>query len=137
MLPLLIIATFAAIDVAQYVNACQVMANVSRDGARIATRSTTTSTSDCSSAMLAYLDNEMTHMTSTELAQCVTIEFYEMVTDPDTGTTSPSKITGTQLNSVPSGAMIQVDVSINFDDIRWLGGPFYGNPSTTTYCRRE
>jgi len=129
--PLLFLLLLGAIDVGQFVNAGQVVSDASREGARLAARADTTSVDEVESAVLTYLGNCYPNMSSEALATATGVS----VTDAEGDT-----ISGTNLSSVATGAAINVDVTFQFDAVRWLNGVnFAANKvlQTTTMARRE
>ncbi len=130
MLPLLIITTFGAIDIAQYINAAQVISNASREGARITTRNSTESTIDVENAIQEYLAGTFPRLDKSELGRAVEIDVRRTGEFND-------QISGGNLNSIESGDLLVVTVEFDFESVRWLPGPAYSKLSTKTYCRRE
>ena len=93
MLPLLIIVTFGAIDVAQYINAGQVIANASREGARIGSRESTESVDQIEDAIINYLSKTIPQMSESELEECIDIEVRKVTATDD----------GYSKSQIPSG----------------------------------
>ena len=135
MLPLLIIVTFGAIDVAQYINAGQVIANASREGARIGSRESTESVVQIEGAIISYLSKTIPQMSKSALEECIEIEVRK-VTATDDGY-SKSQIPSGDLDKIKSGDPISVKVKLDFSVLRWLSGPGYNPLNTETFCCRE
>ena len=130
MLPLLVLTTFGSVDVAQYINAAQIVSNSSREGARVTSRNGTANISEVKSAVLAYLADAFPQLNEVDLEQAVSIS----ILNAGNGNTA---IENGDLNTVVSGDPLVVTVNFDFTSIRWLAGPLYQNLSTATYCRRE
>ena len=120
-----------AIDTSQLVNVWHKVENASREGARVAVRSTTDNTSDVETAVASYLAAAFPRASSENLSSGLTV-----VVRNANGTV----VSGTGLNSIPEGNSLTVEVSLDCDSVRWLNGAgiMYGqNLSTTTMMRRE
>jgi hypothetical protein len=135
MLPLLIIVTFGAIDVSQYINAGQVIANASREGARVGSRESTETVEQIEAAIFSYLSQTIPQMSEPDLEDCIDIEVRKVV-ETDNGH-SKETIPSGDLNKIDSGAPMSVRVQLNFSALRWLRGPEYNPLDTETYCCRE
>lgn len=118
VLPLLIIVTFGAVDIAQYINMSQVVANASREGALVASDFDTRALEDVENAIKELLQQCYPRLTSDELNDAVTIEIHDQHDAP---------IFPANLTSIPAGDPVLVRVGIDFSAIRWLQGPQYGN----------
>lgn len=132
VLPILIIVTFGAIDVAQYINLAQLVSNASREGGRVAARKTTDTTSEVDAAVASFLADSLPHLSEAELLGALTVDTRRTPDDLD--------IWQGQLKLIQSGEPISVDVKFDFAKIRWLSGPSYWNndiQESKTYCRRE
>jgi len=132
VLPLLILVTFGAIDLAQYINMSQMLSNASREGARIATRSSTGTVDEIEDTILNYLSDAMPQLSEEQVAHAVKIEIKSLVGN--------GEIIGGAMNTIASGDPISVYVEFDFTAIRWIGGLAYwggNNKHTRTICRRE
>ena len=132
VLPLLIIVTFGAIDLAQFINLSQLVVNASREGARIATRNTTETVREVEDTMVNYMSSSFPHMSDSQLADAINIEIKSLDGDGD--------INNGKLSSIDSGDPISVQVEFDFTAIRWIRGLTYWDgdvKSSTTICRRE
>lgn len=130
MLPLLLITTFGAIDVAQYINAAQVVSNSSREGARISSRNGTEHTDEVRDVVLNYLADAFPHLSPNELEESVAISVQQ-------SGQGANEIPNGDLTLVTSGDPLVVTVDFDFDAVRWLGGFAYFDLTTGTHCRRE
>ena len=131
IMPFLIIVTLGAIDISQYINLAQLVTNASREGARIASRHSTSTVSDVESVVTDYLSETCPQLTAEELDNAL------LVTVSDANGVA---ITNGDLTALASGEEISVRVDFDFSVIRWLQGPDYssGNVNVSeTYCRRE
>ena len=135
MLPLLVIVTFGAIDVAQYINLGQVVCNASREGARIASRIDCESVEEVETVIAEYLASSNPQLSAEELTSALNIRIRKLgEVTPDYDDTV---IAGGKLDTVGSGNPISIEVEFDFSMIRWLSGLPLGDPSSTTHCRRE
>ncbi len=123
--PMLVIILIGAIDVGQYVNIAQNVSNASREGARIACRNESKNVSDVENGVFEYLSNTFPQLTDEELNEAL-----EVTVRNETG----DLIVGASLAAVPSGSPISVEVSLEFDSVRWLQGVSFwtGEYGTTT-----
>lgn len=132
VMPLLIIVTFGAIDVAQYINLSQIVSNASREGARIASRHGTSNVDEVEDGVVDYLASTMPHLSESELGEAVTVIVRKAPND--------TEITDGNMSNVDSGDPISVQIDFNFEAVRWLSGPDYWNhnlQTSKTICRRE
>ena len=130
MLPLLIVVTFGSIDIAQYVNSGQVIANASREGARVASRNDTETVEEVEDSILNYLANSIPQLAQDELAASVDIDIRR-------ADENHSPIPEGELSSLESGEAISILIEFDFAAIRWLRGPQYGTHRIETFCRRD
>ena len=132
LLPVLIFITLGAIDIAQYINLAQLVANASREGGRVASRSDTESVSAVVDAIEDFLANSHFNLTESQITEGLVVEISQGQ--------SESAIQEGDLTTVDSGDQICISVSFDFTVVRWLKGPDYWNQSVNdskTYCRRE
>lgn len=132
MLPFLMIVTFGAIDLAQYINAGQLVTNTSREVARTASRNKTQSVTEVQATALSYLQESIPNFPDNGVTVTV-----EQVSFSQNGGTQTSPINDEELGDVESGDAISVTVNVDFSLIRWLPGFDYGPLQTTTVCRRD
>ena len=132
ILPLLIIISFGAIDVAQYINLAQLVNNASREGARIASRNTTNSVQEIEDAVKDYFTDQMPHLSAQQLGDGLDVEVRRGWYDEN--------LSSNQLDEIESGDPLTVNVMFDFKVVRWIGGPSYWNGNVNnskTTCRRE
>lgn len=132
MLPMLIIVSFGAVDVAQYINLAQLVSNASRVGARIASRDSTKTVEEVENAVIDYLADTMAHLSKDKVKKAVRVEVKKQKGD--------ASISGGKLTSVKSGDPISIEVAFDFSTVRWLSGPEYWNHNvqdSKTVCRRD
>ena len=91
----------------------QTVSNASREGARVAARSTSNSVTTVEDSIMNYMWAAFPNVPSAVLSTAVTIDVRN-----STGTL----LTGSTLASVASGIPVQVDVSLQFDAIRYIPG---------------
>ena len=137
MLPLLVIVTFGAIDVAQYINLGQVVCNASREGARVASQSHIVSVSEVEAAIVDYLASSNPHLSDSELNSAIDVKIRKQSASLSDVATFESAIDNGNLAAIDSGDPISIQVDFDFSTIRWLNGIPLSNPTTTTICRRE
>ncbi len=131
IVPVLVLVTLMAVDIAQYINLAQQVTNASREGARIASRDSTESVAEVETAVLNFFGDLYPEMNSQQLSETVLIE----IRDANNQTISQGDLT-----SIPSGDPISVRVAFDFRAVRWLGGLNYWSGSVndmTSICRRE
>ncbi len=108
-MPLLALLALGVTEFSQYVNAAQVVTNASRRGARLAARNGTVTASEVQNDVTAFLIGAFPSLSGASGAISVQVVG---------GSGTP--ITGGDLTTISSGSPIRVDVSLNFDSIRWL-----------------
>lgn len=131
MAPLLTLLVLGAMDVGQFANVHQKISDASREGARMAARNSTQSTSDVQVVVMDYLERVSRGVSPDTLASATTVT----VTRADGGS-----ISGTALGDVPSGSEVRVQVTLQFEAIRWISGvsSLTGSQITsTTIMRRQ
>ncbi len=107
--PILLLLFLGIVDVGQFVNVGQSVSNASREGARIAARQATSTTSEAQTAVSNYLTDM--HPTMPASAVAVTIS-----------DASGSPVSGGDLTTVATGSPIYVQVTVQFDPVRWVNG---------------
>lgn len=135
LLPFLMIVTFGAIDVAQYINTGQVISNTSREGARIASRFETKTVSEIESAAKTYLLETIPGLSDENFEKHVKIEVAEVQLSQNSAT--KKSIPQGDLSRIESGSALSIQVEMDFAAIRWLPGFDYKPFKTDTICRRE
>lgn len=140
MLPLLITITILSIDLAQYINSGQELANASREAARAACRSRTETVDEVEQAVYDYLHSAMPYLETAQVKQATTISIQQLIPadeDDDDSSVQYSNISGGNLTSVPSGEPIRVLVRFDFDVVRWIRGPGYPTHEIRSVGRRD
>lgn len=130
VLPMLMIIILGAIDVGEFINIGQVVAHAAREGAREASRDSTTNVSQVETAVRDYLSDAFPNMSVADLGAIAQI----------TVSSGGATLTGDAINDVASGDPITVTVSLDFDSVRWLQGVnlLDGRTlSSTTVMRRQ
>ncbi len=131
MLPILVVVLLVSTDFAQYINLAQSVTNSSRQGARMASRSTTESVELVDQAILDFFIETFPNTPQEVLCSAIVVEVRG-----DDG----KAILGRKLNEVESGDPVAVLVKFDFDSVRWFNGLDYlGNEvrSSITIARRE
>jgi Flp pilus assembly protein TadG len=129
--PLLLVVLLGAIDIGQYVNVAQNISNASRETARFASRSSTSTVAAVEAYAEEYLANAFPSLTTDQVQQAVTVTVY----DVSTGVAISNYLT-----AIPSGGPMSVDLDFDFATVRWLKNIDYWNfehNGTTTFVRRE
>jgi len=111
--PLLLVLVLGIIDGGQYVNCYQTVSNASREGARVAARSTTGSVTTVENSVLKYMSDAFPDVSPAVMSTALTVDVRN-----EAGTL----LTGISLASIPSGNPVQVDVSLQFAAIRYIPG---------------
>ena len=105
--PLLTLFVLGAIDVGQFANIYQKVSDASREGARVAARYDTQTTSEVQAAVMDYLND----VASDELASSASVS----VTD-----SGGNAIPNGALQTIATGSPVRVEVSVQFDPVRWI-----------------
>jgi Flp pilus assembly protein TadG len=122
MMPVLVLVLLGAIDIAQYITVSQVVANASREGARVACRATTNNTADVEDVVGDYLRDAFPQLDNTSFQSAAKVQVqYNSVAVPSG-----------DLSRVPSGDPLTVEVSFDFAAVRWLPGLEYWGGSVNT-----
>jgi len=129
--PFLFALLLGLIDVAQLANAGQSVTHASNLGARQAAKSSTDSVSDVQSCIASFFADRFPQLSDSDL---------DAALDVSVNDSSGNPIVGDELGATPTGAMLSVDVELDFDAVRWLDGVSLGEGqtlNTTTVVRRE
>jgi Flp pilus assembly protein TadG len=117
--------------VGQLINVGQTVSDASREGARLAARSQTDNVSDVEDWVRDYLANSYPNVASGIWDSALTVS----VTD-----SADHVLTGTEPSALEEGELVQVEVSLTFNSVRWFHGAGFGSNkvlTTTTAARRE
>ena len=120
-----------AIDVGQFANVYQKVSDASREGARVAARYDTLTTSEVEAAVLDYLEEASPGVSPFTLASAADVTVTDSTGNP---------IPGGNMASVATGSQVRVQVTLQFDPVRWVGGVKGLDGSevaATTMMRRE
>ncbi len=131
VLPLLIMLILGAVDAGQFANCHQKISDACREGARYAAQFETTSVSQVETVVLVYLGDMFPGVSEATLRSGTTVIVRNAV-----GNT----ITGSELGSVGTGNLVEVEVTLQFNSVRWISGlPFLGGRTVqaATAMRRE
>ncbi|MDG1512061.1 MAG: pilus assembly protein [Mariniblastus sp.] len=113
LIPLLILVSLGATDVAQYINLAQSITNAARHGARFAAKDTTQTVEQVEREVERVFADLFPQCTADELESALVIG----VTDLNGGV-----IGSGMLEDISSGNPVAVQVQFDFDAIRWLKG---------------
>lgn len=130
LLPLFIVLFLGTMDVGQFANCYQKVSDASREGARTAARSGTSDVSSVETAVLDYLGDMFPNVSESTLRSAVQV----------TVRNSSGTVTGSDLGSTSTGSRVDVEVSLQFDSVRWISGlQILGgwNVQATGMMRRE
>ena len=147
ILPVVIVITLGGIDFAQYINLGQLVSNASREAARIAGRSTTSSVEEVEDAVENYLQAWYPTATDEGFGNRLSISVkteeedkLDQDNDRDDTELVEVEIPSGDLSRVESGTTLRIVVSFDYENVRWIPGPDYWSnnlQTVTTYCRRE
>jgi Flp pilus assembly protein TadG len=128
--PLLTLLLLGAIDVGQFANMYQKVSDASRHGARVAARFDTTSTAQVKTAVMDYLKQACPNVPAGTLDSATTVTVKNAA-----GTSMSGSLT-----SVATGSQLRVQVTMQFEPVRFISG-FEGldgsQLTTTTMMRRQ
>ena len=105
VVPILMLLVLGMIEYAQVINVSQLVSSASRRGARLAARDSTLN--------VTAVENYVANFITGNLPSAPAVQVH--VTN-----NAGVRLTGSELSSIPSGAPLAVDVSLNFDTVRWL-----------------
>jgi len=128
--PVLLLTAIGIIDVGQYVSIGQIVNNASREGARVAVRNDTESVSEVEAAVLAYMTDAFSGVSPDTIASALQVS----VTD------EYCIMSGGDLTSVYSGEEISVQVTFDYQNVRWAPNGFFSATTdiqSTTKMRRD
>ena len=111
--PLLTLLLLGAIDLGQFANVHQKVSNASREGARVAARYDTLTTSEVQAAVLDYLEKTSPGVSPSTLAATTVVTVSNSAGTP---------ISAGNLASVATGSQVRVQVTLQFDPVRWISG---------------
>ncbi len=125
--PVLTLLVLGAVDLGQYANLYQMISDASREGARVAVKYDTKTTSEVLAAVQSYLQDASPRTSASTLASVtVTDEFGNPIAN--------------KLTNVATGSQLNVRVALQYDPVRWISG-FKGlagqQLTATTMMRRE
>ena len=131
VLPLIIALILGVVDGGQFANCHQKISDASREGARYAAKFETTNASEVEAAVLAYLSDMFPSVPEATLRSGTTVIVRNAAGDT---------VIGTELGSLRTGYPVEVEVSLQFDSVRWISGlRFLGGRTVqaATAMRRE
>jgi len=111
--PLLTLLVLGGIDVGQFANVYQKVSDASREGARVAARYGTKNQSEVTAAVLTYLEQASPGVPPATIASATNVT----VTD-----SAGNAIPNGNLSGTSTGSQIRVRVTLQYDQVRWIGG---------------
>jgi Flp pilus assembly protein TadG len=131
VVPVLTLLVLGAIDMGQYANTFQLVNDASREGARVAVRHKTATTSEVQAAVIGYLKEAAPGTSSAKFASATQVTVTDALGSP---------IAGGDFAKLTTGSQINVQVTLQYGSVRWIGG-FAGLDNkpiaVTTMMRRE
>jgi Flp pilus assembly protein TadG len=128
--PVLLIIAIGLIDVGQFISIGQIVNNASREGSRVAIRDYTDSVSEVEAAVLTYMTNALSEVSAETINSAL-----QVVVREGNGT-----VAGEDLSLVNSGQELRVEVTFDYQNVRWAPNSFLGAYTViqaTTIMRRE
>jgi Flp pilus assembly protein TadG len=129
--PILVVLSLGAVDAGQFANCYQKVSDASREGARVAARFRTNDVATVEAVVRTYLQEMFPGVPEATLTAATQITVRD---------SSGNVITGATLGSLGTGAQVELEVSMQFDLVRWMNAiPVLGGRTvtTTTMMRRE
>lgn len=130
-LPVPLLFLLGTIDAGQFANVYQTVSNASLEGARVASKSTTTSCDEVRAAVVTYLDNAITNISASELNTVMGVSISNL----STGENLNDSLAG-----VPAGTKLEVQVTLPYSAVRFISGLNVLNAKTvqmSTVIRRQ
>jgi Flp pilus assembly protein TadG len=130
VLPLLVALILGTVDLGQFANCHQKVSDACREGARYAAQFEAVNTSEVEAVVLACLGDMFPTVPASTLQSNTTVTVRNGL-----GAT----VTGTALGSTATGSPISVEVTLQYEAVRWISGPqFCSNiVQVNTVMRRE
>jgi len=100
-----------AIDMGQYANVHQKVSNASREGARVAAKHNTATTTQVQAAVMDYLEDASAGTSPATLASATQVTVTDALGSP---------ITGGDLTKLATGSEISVRVKLQYSLLRWI-----------------
>ena len=128
--PVLLLTAMGIVDVGQFISVGQIVNNASREGARLAIRSDTASVSEVEAAILSYMTDALPNVPADTVDSALDVSVTDVY----------AMIYGGDLSLLESGYQVSVQVTFDYQDIRWAPTTFFGGSTviqTTTVMRRE
>ncbi|MCR9295102.1 MAG: pilus assembly protein [bacterium] len=130
-LPVPLLFLLGTIDAGQFANVYQTVSNASLEGARVASKSTTTSSDDVRAAVVTHLDNAITNISASELNAVLSVSISNL---------SNGQVLDDSLAGIPAGTKLEVQVSLPYSAVRFISGLNVLNAKTvqmSTVIRRQ
>ena len=111
--PLLVLLFLGSVDMGQYANCYQKVSDAAREGSRFAARFEVSDASQVESTVMEYMEDRFPGISESTLQQA------SQVTVRDE---NGNVITGGNLGMIESGAPVEVNVRLEYNAVRWIGG---------------
>jgi Flp pilus assembly protein TadG len=131
VLPLIVALILGAMDLGQFANCHQKISDVCREGARCAVQFETTDTAAVDAVVFACLMDVFPGVPEAILRSNAVVTVRDQTGSP---------ISGSALGATNTGSPVSVEVTLQFDSVRWINGPqFLANRTVqaATIMRRE
>lgn len=131
VMPLLLFLLVSTLEVGQFISVSHVVDNASREGARVCCKNDTASTEVAVEAVRTYLINSFSNVSEEELTAATTVVVTNSADDV---------VVADELAGVDSGLPVTVEVTFDFDTVRWGAGFSMlqgANLRTRTVMRRQ
>lgn len=113
VLPLLALLFVGAVDLGQLASCYQKVSDASREGARTAARAGTSDSSDVEQIVLDYLGATFPHVPAETLRAATAVTVRD---------STESVLLASALGAVDAGSEVRVEVSLQFEQVRWMRG---------------
>ena len=136
LLPVFVLIFLALIDIGQAINLRHVVENAAREAARMAAKDEHESAAEIHTAVVEHMKSAYPNIVSASIEQAVSTNVYYV----DTLYGGNTIYTPEDLAEIPSGQSVHVEVSFDFDQVRWLPGFDWWNTTlfeSVSICRRE
>ena len=131
VLPLLVLLILGAVDMGQFANCHQKVSDASREGARYAAQFETKNAVDVETAVLAELGDMFPGVPDATLRAGTSVVVRDAL---------GNVVSGSGLESISTGNLVEVEVTLRFSSVRWISGlRFLGGRTVqaATAMRRE
>lgn len=110
--PIIVLLVLGSLDVGQFINVSQMVDNASREGARLASHDVDMTVEDIENKVLNYLGDCYPALSSEAISQATVISV--------SGGNDVTPLTET--TGIQSGDKISVEVTFQYETVRWISG---------------